>query len=48
MYLYVTFSISYGVDMHWDLQNANKFKFKTHNVISNGLPLCANAWNISL
>jgi hypothetical protein len=28
MYLYLTCSISYGVNPYWDLWNVNKFKFK--------------------
>jgi hypothetical protein len=28
MYLYLTCSISYGVNLYLDLQNINKFKFK--------------------
>jgi hypothetical protein len=28
MYLYLTCSISYGVNLYLDLQNVNKFKFK--------------------
>jgi hypothetical protein len=27
MYLYLTCSISYGVNLYWDLGNVNKFKF---------------------
>jgi hypothetical protein len=31
MYLYLTCSVSYGVNLYWDLWNVNKFKFNSNS-----------------